>query len=170
MTEEKPRKPKGVPIPLGNWWHTLILEAFKGLSDVVVAERITNAADPGWHWDRKEIERLRKGKAQPTLELLRAISKAFSVVNPVYVASSKEEAYAMLAVKNEHERKRAEAMASFRGVGAKAIEQHFVREMGVEDVADMSVTAETDAKKRAVKNADKREKEQAKRDRHKNHD
>ncbi len=112
MTDDpkRVRKTRGVPIPLGSWWHLEIATAFGERSHAAIAGMVTIAANnPKESWDGNEIGKLRHGKTQPTLPLINAISKAFPVTNPVFIAQSKDEAIDLRAEQLRHVQLRARA-------------------------------------------------------------
>jgi hypothetical protein len=105
------RKPRGVPIPLGIWWHDQVRTAFGELNHEAIARMVNAAAMAAGHanesWTGNEIGKLRRGAAQPTLPLIRAICAVFPVTNPVFIAESAEEANEMRGVQVDHQARRA---------------------------------------------------------------
>lgn len=170
MSEDKkgPRKTRGSPIELGVWWHDEMLQAFGNRSDAVVAEMLTQAAaKPGelW-WSRDEIGKLRRKEAPPTLQLVKAISTAFGVTNPVLVARSRPEAMLMYGVQREQDLLRSKTItqteierADVNASMAKLLETS----LGEEGIAETNAAAER------AQNAQKRRKLRDERDGQKKH-
>lgn len=75
-----------------------------------LAERLTDLVGrqldgKSWPWDRKTVERFLRGE-NPTEELVDAFCRLFpGLINPTYVARSREEAEALRAVSRKFERK-----------------------------------------------------------------
>lgn len=85
-----------------------MLSAFGDRNDALIADMVTRAAaNPEEWWDRSEIGKLKRNETQPTLPLIRAISAAFPVTNPVFVACSRDEAIDLADVQRRHEQTRA---------------------------------------------------------------
>lgn len=116
MVEKQPSKRKAYrprsTLEIGLWFTEKMLAAFGTKGHTDIAERISNAAKPGFVYDRKEIEHLRDGsnKTPLTPELINAICKAFTITNPLYVASTEEEALEFQAARHKYEQKQRDAL------------------------------------------------------------
>lgn len=154
MTESRKRvrKPRGVPIPLGSWWFLEATTAFGDRSHELVAEMVNRAANnPNERWEGNELGKLRRGETQPTLPLIRAISRAFSVTNPVFVAQSRDEAVDMLGVQIDHQQRRARA-AEQGAIEAPDITArmaaHLEQQLGPEEIAALNTRTKSNKTKR----------------------
>lgn len=170
--EKATRKTRGVPISLGLWWWSEIERAFGSRKNVVLAEMISAASDPPTTWTGDEISKLRRHVTDPTLPLIQAISRAFGLISPVFIAGSLEEAQDLNAVKLAHERRRAERvreLAEESEVAKDVMHEKITGQLTTEEINEMNAAIEKKNLARALKNAKARKRREIARDRHKNH-